>query len=90
MVMTCINRFSTIVQLVPLQESETHTIADKFLSLVVSQPRLPECITNDHNPHFCGHFWDYLMSLQDMTLIFSITLHPETDRMAKVTNHTME
>ena len=52
MVMTCINRFSKMVQLVPLLESDARTIADRFLSMVVSQHELPECITSDHDPHF--------------------------------------
>ena len=65
-------------------------MADKLLSMVVSQHRLPECIISDCDPHFCGHFWDKSMSLLDMTLTFSIALHPQTDGMAEVTNHTME
>ena len=55
-------RFSKMVQLVPLQESDAHTIADKFLSIVVSQHGLPEYIISNHDPHFCGHFWDELLS----------------------------
>ena len=90
MVMTCINRFSKIVQLVPLWESDAQTIADKFLSMVVSQHGLPECIMSDHDPRFCGHFWEELMSLLDMMLTFSTASHPQTDGMAEVTNHTME
>ena len=74
MVITCINRFSKIVQLVPLQESDASTIADKFLSTVLSQHRLPECITSDCDPYFHGHFWDKLMSLLDMTLTL-VQLH---------------
>ena len=76
MVMTCIDRFSKIVQLVPLQESDTHTIANKFLSMVINQHGLPEYITSDRDPHFYGHFWEGLMSLLDMTLTFSTALHP--------------
>ena len=90
MVMMCINRFSKMVQLVPLWESDARTIADKFLSMVVSQHGLPECITSDHDPHFRGHFWEELMSLLDMMLTFSMASHPQTDGMAEVTNHTME
>ena len=84
--MTCINRFSKIVQLLPLQESDICTIAEKFVNMVVSQHGLLECITSDHDPHFCGHLWDDLMSLLDMTLIFSTTLHPQTDGIAEVMN----
>ena len=67
MVMTCMDRFSKMVQLVPLQESDTCTIFDKFLSIIVSHHRLLECIMRDHDPHFCGHFWEELVSLLDMT-----------------------
>ena len=57
---------------------------------MVSQHGLPECIMSDHDPQFCGYFWDESMSLLDMTLIFDMALHPQTDRMAEVTNYTME
>ena len=79
-----------MIQLVPLRESDAHTIADSFLSMVVNQYRLKECITIDRDPHFCGHFWEELMSLLDMTLTFSIALQPQTDRMAEAMNCTME
>ena len=90
MVMTCIDRFSKMVQLVPLWESDTRTVADKFLSMVVSQHGLPECTTSNRDPRFCGHFWEELMSLLDTMLTFSMASHPQTDRMAEVTNCTME
>ena len=90
MVMTCIGIFSKMVQLVPLRESDAYTIADTFLSTVVNQYQLPECIMSDHDPRFCGHFWDDLMSLLDTNLTFSTALHPQTDGMAKVTNNTIE
>ena len=81
LVMTCINRFSKMVQLVLLQESDACTISDKFISMVVSQHGLLESITSDHDPHFCGHFWEDLMPLLDMTLTFSMAKHPQTDLM---------
>ena len=56
MIMTCVDRFSKMVQLVPLRESDAQTVAEKFLSMVVSQHGLPECITSDCDPRFCGHF----------------------------------
>ena len=90
MVMMCINRFSKMVQLVPLWESDARTIADKFLSMVVIQPGLPECIRSNHDPCFCGHFWEELMSLLDMMLTFSIASHPQTDGIAEVINHTIK
>ena len=79
-----------MVQLLPLQEPDPHTIADKFFSMVVSQHRLQEYIISDHDPHFCGHFWDELMSLLDTIFTFSMAAHPQTDGMAQVKNHTME
>ena len=90
MVVTCIYRFSKIVQLVSLQKSDAHTVADNFLSMVVSQHGLPVYIMSNCDPCFCGHFWEELISLLDMTLTFSMILHPQTSRMAEVTNHTME
>ena len=73
-----------------MQESDAQTVADKFLSMVVSQHGLPEYIMSDRDPRFCGHFWEDLMSLLDITLTFSMALHPQTDGMAEVTNRTME
>ena len=90
MVMTCINIFSKMVQLVPLQESDAQTIADKFLSMVVSQHGLPEYIMSDRDPRFHGHFWEELMYLLDMKLTFSMASHPQTDGIAEVTNCTIE
>ena len=90
MVIKCIYRFNKMVQLELLLESDAYIVADKFLSMVVSEHGLPECIMSDCDPHFCGHFWEELISLWDMTLTFSMALHPQTDGMAEVTNHTME
>ena len=74
--MKCTNHFSKVVQLVPLQGSDACTMADKFLSTVVSQYGLLKRIISDHDPHFSSHFWDELVSLLDMTLIFSMALQP--------------
>ena len=90
MVMMCIDKFSKMVQLVPLWESDVCTIADKFLSTVVTQHGLLECIMSDHDSCFCGHFWEELMSLLDTTLTFSIASFPWTDGMAEEMNRTME
>ena len=65
-------------------------MAEKFLSMVVSQHGLPECNMSDCDSHFHGYFWDELMSLLDMTFTFSMALHPQTDGMAEVINCTME
>ena len=65
-----------MVRLVPLQESDAGTVANKFLSTVVSQHGLPECIMNNHDPRFSGHFWDELISLLDMIFTFYAALHP--------------
>ena len=50
-------------------------MASKFLSTVVSQKGLPEFITSDRDPQFCGHFWDELLSLLDITLTFNMALY---------------
>ena len=79
-----------MLQLVLLQKSDACTIADKFLSMLVNQHGLLEHIMSNCDPCFCGHYWGELMSLLDMALIFSMVSHPQTDRIAEVTNHTME
>ena len=88
--MRCIDHFCEMVQLVPLQKSDAYTMADRFLSMVVSQHRLLECIMSDHDPRFCVHFWDKLTSILGTTLTFSMASHPQTDRMAELTNCTIE
>ena len=90
MVITCINRFSKMVQLILLQKCDIYTIADKFLRMVVSQHGFPELISSNHNPHFCAYFWEDLMFLLDTTLTFSMVSHSKTDGVAEVINHTME
>ena len=79
-----------MVQLVLLQASDIFTVADRFLSIVVSQHGLPEYVTSGCNPRFYGHFWDELMSFLDITFTFSMASHPQTEGIAKVTNHTRE
>ena len=74
----------------PLRESNAYTIAENFLSMIVSQHKLPEYIMSNHDPHFCGYFWDKLMSLLDAIITFSMDSHPQTDGMAEVINHTIE
>ena len=67
MVIRCSDRFSKTVQLLPLQEPDACTMADKFPSTVVSQHKLSESITSNHDPHFCGHFRDESMPFLDTT-----------------------
>ena len=90
MVIICINHFIKLVQLVPFHASKINTMADKFLSIVISQHRLSECIISDCDPCFCVHFWDELMSLLDIRLTFIIASYPQTNGMAEVINYTME
>ena len=90
MVMTYIDHSSKIVHLAPFQESDACTMAEKFLKLMVSQHGLPECITDNHDSHFYGHFWYDLMSLFDTTLTSSTTSYPQTDGIAEVMNQTIE
>ena len=69
MVVTDINQFSKIVQLVPIQLSNEDSIAETFLCTVVSQHGLSECIMSNHGPQLHGQFWNELMLLLDITLI---------------------
>ena len=67
MVIACVDYFIKMVQLVLLQESNAQTMANMFLSTVVSYCGLLDFITSDHDPRFFGHFWNELMSLFDTT-----------------------
>ena len=58
-------------------------MADKFLNIIVSDQRLPEYIISNCDPCFFSHFWNELISLLDMTLTFSMNLHPQSDGMAE-------
>ena len=58
--------------------------------MVVSQHRLLECIISNCDPHSHGHFYNELMSLLNITLTFSMALHPQTDGMAELMNYTIE
>ena len=88
--MTCVDRFSKMVILVPLRETDARHVADRFLAEVVSHHGLPHTIISDRDPCFTGHFWEELMKLLNTTLTFSTASHPQTDGMAEVTNRTME
>ena len=90
MVMMYKDCFSKKAQLVPLHESDACNMAEKFLRFMVSQQGLPEYITNNHDPSFCGHFGNKLVSLLDITITFSSALQPQSNVMAKVANCTME
>ena len=58
--------------------------------MVVSQYEFPEYFISDQDPCFCGYFWDEIISLLDITLTFSMTLHLQTDGIAEEKNYTME
>ena len=58
--------------------------------MVVSQHRLPECITNDHDSQFHHQFWDELISLLDITLTFSIASYPQADGMTEEMNYIIK
>ena len=90
MVIACVDYFIKMVQLMLLQESNTQTMANMFLSTVVSYCGLLDFITSDHDPRFFGHFWNELMSLFDTTFKFSTASQPQIDRIAEVMDHTME
>ena len=50
--MTCVDRFSKIVLLVPIHETDARTVASHFLAEVVSHHGLPATIINDRDPRF--------------------------------------
>ena len=51
-IMTCIDRFSKIVVLIPLHETDAQTVANRFLAEVVSHHGLTVTIISDRSPRF--------------------------------------
>ena len=51
-IMICIDRFSKMIELVPLCKTDTQTVASRFLAEVVSHHGLPATIINDRDPRF--------------------------------------
>ena len=75
-IMMCIDRFSKMVVLVPVCETDAQTIESRFLAEVVSHHGLPETIINDRDPRFQGSFWKELKENLDISLPFSTASHP--------------
>ena len=50
--MTCIERFSNMVVLVPLRKTDAQTVASHFLAEIVSHRALPATIISDRDPRF--------------------------------------
>ena len=55
-IMICIDHFSKMVVLVPLQELDAQTVASHVLAKVMSHHGLPVTIISDRNPRFQGNF----------------------------------
>ena len=55
-ILTCIDYFSKMVVLVPLQEAEALTVASCFLAKVLSHHKLPAIIISNINPRLQGKF----------------------------------
>ena len=51
-IMICIDCFSKMVVLVPLQESDAQTVSSRFLAAFVSLQRFPATIISDREPRF--------------------------------------
>ena len=75
-IMTCMDRFSKMVVLVPLCKTDAQTVASHFLAEVVSHHGLPVTITSDQDPRFQGSFWKELMASLNTSLLFSTASHP--------------
>ena len=88
--MICVDQFSKIVVLIPLYETDAQTVASRFLAEVMSHHGLPATIISDRDPIFQGSFWKELMASLNTSLSFSTASYLKIDRMAEVTNWTME
>ena len=75
-IMTCIDQFSKMVELVPLHETDAQIVASHFLAEVVSHHGLPATIISDRHPRFQESFWKELMANLNTSLSFSTASYP--------------
>ena len=66
-------------------------MANKFLSTIVTQSRLPECIIINHDLRFHSYNWyKFMIILLDTFLTFSMALYPQINRIIEVMNYILE
>ena len=75
-IVTCMDRLSKMVVLVPLCKTDAQTVGSRFLADVVSHHGLPVTIISDRDPTFQGSFWKELMVSLNTSLSFSKASHP--------------
>ena len=75
-IMTVVDRFSKMVELVPLRNTTAVDVARAFHDRVICAHGTPLTITSDRDPRFTGGFWKRIMEQLQTKLQFSTTYHP--------------
>ena len=79
-ILTCIDRYSKYVVLIPITIGEKQLtsaeVAALFYEHVVLKFGMPKTIVSDRDPRFTFHFWEALWKLSGTKLLLSSSYHP--------------
>ena len=73
-----------------LPNTETETVAKRFIYCFYRYHGLPEAITSDRGRQFVGHLWRRICQLARINQRLSSSYHPETDGGTERMNQTLE
>ncbi|MBW0576486.1 hypothetical protein O181_116201 [Austropuccinia psidii MF-1] len=86
-----IERFRKCLRCLPRHKVDTEINTELlFWNKIISTCGLPSIIISDRDPKFTTEIWTNLYDMQRTKLEFSKAYHPQTDRLAERTIHTIE
>ena len=77
--MVVTDRLSKGAIFVPLPDTKTETVVQKFIERVVAYHWLPDAITSDRGSQFVSTLWAKLCELLKIKRRLSTAYHPQTD-----------